>query len=56
MQAIDNITLLKLDKLKLKAYKAFIKNDYKRAKKIYEDILQISPNDEWALNAYRELQ
>lgn len=56
IQAIDNITLLKLDKLKLKAYKAFIKEDYKRAKKIYEEILQISPNDDWALNAYKELQ
>jgi len=42
--------------LKLKAYKVFVKEDYKRAKKIYEEILEISPNDEWALDAYKELQ
>ena len=56
IQAKENLELLKLDDLKLKAYKAHIKEQYFKAKIYYNQILEISPNDSWAKEGLNELK
>ena len=53
--AKENLTLLKIDKLKSKAYDAHMKENYSLARRYYEEILILSPDDEWAKVNLKEL-
>ncbi len=54
-QAQENLNLLEIDKLKVKAYKEHISKNYDKARKIYLQILEIEPEDEWTLSNLKEL-
>jgi len=54
-QAKENLDLLTVDKLKSKAYKYHMLKKYKTAKKIYLQILEIYPSDEWTIENMKEL-
>ena len=54
-QAQENLNLLEIDKLKIKAYKEHITKNYDKARKIYLQILEIEPEDEWTLTNLKEL-
>ena len=54
-QAIDNLKLLKMDELKVKAYGFHIKKKYDIARKYYLKILEIDPKDEWTNDNIKEL-
>lgn len=54
-QAQENLNLLEIDKLKIKAYKEHISKNYDTARKIYLQILEIEPEDEWTLANLKEL-
>ena len=55
VQAQENLNLLEIDKLKIKAYKEHISKNYDKARKIYLQILEIEPNDQWTLTNLKEL-
>ena len=54
-QAQENLSLLEIDKLKITAYKEHITKNYDKARKIYLQILEIEPEDEWTLTNLKEL-
>lgn len=53
--AKENLKLLKIDKLKSKAYNAHYHENYSLARQYYEEILILSPSDEWAKENLKEL-
>lgn len=53
--AKENLKLLKVDRLKSKAYDAHIKENYSLARRYYEEILILVPEDEWAKENLKEL-
>ncbi len=55
IQAKENLNLLEIDDLKIKAYKEHISKNYDKARKIYLQILELNPNDEWTLANLKEL-
>ena len=54
-QAQENLNLLEIDKLKIKAYKEHVAKNYDKARKIYLQIIEIEPEDEWTLTNLKEL-
>ena len=55
LRAKNNLDLLDIDKLKVKAYKSHVAGNYDIAKKYYEKILKIDPKDIWAIENIKEL-